>query len=716
MPLRRLLPATALAVLALAAPAAASDGSYTAMVCANPDTGIGVAPRDGMFPDGVSQFAADTVPMTSLVGRQQCSGTITGGRGLLISPNGGTTLPQHAGAGFRYTLPDELDFLGATIYARTVTTNGLIAKVVRTSNDWMYAQPHFLMCEYGWNCFGTGSSFDPFGAANQIPIDTAHDGMPQGFKWFLRCTFPTCGVSEANAFNVYGGKVAVGDRRGPSAGSAAGDLATDATLRGTEALTFTAADGESGVYRARAIVDGRPQPWTAVTPGSASCRDVNPANADAYEFAVRVPCPRSTSGELQLDTRAFADGEHALRVVVEDAAGNAVTVVHRDHVTVDNVAPPEALTAPSLRGTARVGSTLVATAGSWSNGGAAGDPDVVRSWQRCRRDGTQCTSIPGAHDDLYEPTDADVGRRLRVVETATNVEGSATGTSTQTDQVRTLTGTLPPTDDGADNDCDGQVDEPNEPGTCPAPGDDGDRPSGAGAVPLPATKVVTPPPPAPVTSSARSASSPLNGDGASPAAKLTAKLARPVLDYGRTTSVTGRLTDEQGRAIRNAIVDVVATPELRGAKAAAAAPVVTNADGEFAAPVAGQGGTRTITFAYRYQREGAIVARADLRLVVRARVRFGVRLRGVVATYTGRVLAGAMPKGGKLVIVQGRAKGGAWQTFASRRAAKNGTFKGRYRLKVRRPGKRLQFRVRVLGESGWNYRGATSAAVTRTVR
>jgi hypothetical protein len=93
-----------------------------------------------------------------------------------------------------------------------------------------------------------------------------------------------------------------------------------------------------------------------------------------------------------------------------------------------------------------------------------------------------------------------------------------------------------------------------------------------------------------------------------------------------------------------------------------------------------------------------------------------VKLRGSVASYRGQVLAGAMPKSGKLVIVQGRAKGGSWQTFASRRAGKGGVFKGRYRLKVRRPGRKLQFRVRVLAESGWNYTGVTSKPVTRTVR
>jgi hypothetical protein len=103
-------------------------------------------------------------------------------------------------------------------------------------------------------------------------------------------------------------------------------------------------------------------------------------------------------------------------------------------------------------------------------------------------------------------------------------------------------------------------------------------------------------------------------------------------------------------------------------------------------------------------------------VTVKAGVKLSVSLNGIVATYRGTVLAGAMPKSGKLVVVQGRAKGGSWQTFATRRARKGGAFNGRYRLKVRRPGKQLQFRVRVLAESGWNFAGVTSRPVTRRVR
>jgi hypothetical protein len=211
-----------------------------------------------------------------------------------------------------------------------------------------------------------------------------------------------------------------------------------------------------------------------------------------------------------------------------------------------------------------------------------------------------------------------------------------------------------------------------------------------------------------------------NGEGASPNAKLTVAFvkagAKGTVAYGRTLVAVGKLVDPSGRPIRAAIVDVTETPALKGAKAASGAPAVTGDDGSFRYTATSSAGTRSLTFSYRFQRQGAVVAQADLALTVKAGVKLAVKLKGIVASYTGRVLAGAMPKGGKLVIVQGRAKGGSWQTFASRRASKAGAFKGKYRLKVRRPGKKLQFRVRVISESGWNYAAVTSKAVTRTVK
>ena len=105
-----------------------------------------------------------------------------------------------------------------------------------------------------------------------------------------------------------------------------------------------------------------------------------------------------------------------------------------------------------------------------------------------------------------------------------------------------------------------------------------------------------------------------------------------------------------------------------------------------------------------------------LRLLVRAASTLGVTLRGVLVTYKGRVTAQPLPRAGKRIYLQGRAKGGVWQRFATRRTDASGRFAGRYRLRVRRPGVKLQFRVEIPRERGYPYVARTGLPTTRTVR
>ena len=61
-------------------PASAAGGGYTYMLCANPDTGVGTTPQDGMFPDGVTMLPGHWNAM-SLQADQRCAGQVNGGRG-----------------------------------------------------------------------------------------------------------------------------------------------------------------------------------------------------------------------------------------------------------------------------------------------------------------------------------------------------------------------------------------------------------------------------------------------------------------------------------------------------------------------------------------------------------------------------------------------------------------------------------------------------------
>jgi len=92
--------------------------------------------------------------------------------------------------------------------------------------------------------------------------------------------------------------------------------------RGLVTIVVPARDRGSGLREAVASVDGAP---------AASA----PAPSCPHEFAI----------SLTVDTRALADGQHRLDVVVTDAAGNAATLVAK-HVHVDNSVPAPAVPAP----------------------------------------------------------------------------------------------------------------------------------------------------------------------------------------------------------------------------------------------------------------------------------------------------------------------------------------------------------------------------------
>lgn len=99
-------------------------------------------------------------------------------------------------------------------------------------------------------------------------------------------------------------------------------------------------------------------------------------------------------------------------------------------------APPENTTAPTLTGTAREGSTLTATRGSWTN-----NPTTFTfKWQRCGTEGTGCVDIATENDNTYTLTSADVGRTVRVVVTASNPDGRDVASSEPSEVVASRNG------------------------------------------------------------------------------------------------------------------------------------------------------------------------------------------------------------------------------------------------------------------------------------
>ena len=107
-----------------------------------------------------------------------------------------------------------------------------------------------------------------------------------------------------------------------------------------------------------------------------------------------------------------------------------------------SAATPSNTTPPAVAGTAVLDETLTAVPGSWT-----GTPPITfaLAWQRCDASGDGCTSIAGATGQTHVVTADDIGSTLRVLETATNAEGS---TGVQSAPTAVVTGISAPVSTG----------------------------------------------------------------------------------------------------------------------------------------------------------------------------------------------------------------------------------------------------------------------------
>src|SRR5579872_5909169 len=107
------------------------------------------------------------------------------------------------------------------------------------------------------------------------------------------------------------------------------------------------------------------------------------------------------------------------RLIVLACAAAVPTLIVAATSLGQSTAVPSNTSLPSISGSARDGSDLTASHGSWD-----GNPSsYAYAWLRCDTQGGSCKAIGGATSRMYTVQTADVGSRLRVQVTATNGAG-----------------------------------------------------------------------------------------------------------------------------------------------------------------------------------------------------------------------------------------------------------------------------------------------------
>jgi hypothetical protein len=587
-----------------AAPSLAASGNYTQIVCANPDTGMGVGSADGHVPSGFTSNVRRTLgPAPS---DAKCGpGLMTAGRGVLLRVGVpfSTNISGEGASALTFATPSGLSLLRAELYRAGDTRswgNHMSFAVHSDAWDYIYGEPAAERCDWS-SCWARGNPTEPWAPENRVGFANP---LPSGVNVTLSCALPdstwTCNVAADVYLRVFGGKLTLRDETNPQiSGAGSGPLMTDAVVRGEQDLTVNATDTGSGLYRVQLLVDNALAMSRIIDGNAGKCSDVNVANADPYEFAHPVPCRLSAGGTYSFDTRQLPEGTHNLKILLEDAAGNSATLSNRN-VVVDNV--PE----PSTGGQG--------TGGSGSGGSGSGSTTTVIN-----------------------------------TTTSTTTAGS------------------PSVDRG------------------------------------------TP-----------------NGINATDDARLTAWWASnrgTVLRsrYGVRHVIRGKLTDRNGSGIRNARVELAATPAAKGAKESLdKGGARTRPDGTWTLILPVDVSSRLLRFRYRsHANDIAPAATRTLRLKVRAGLRLSVTprvaRRGKTIRLAGRLLGRPVPRVGKVLELQARTPGTSWVTFATVRTRRGGAFASKYTFRRGGP-VTYELRVRSRASDDYPFDMGTSRPVRVRVR
>jgi hypothetical protein len=675
------------------------NGNYTQILCADPATedGLGIS---GM-PEGLTNPASIDLWQSTTSEVNCSSGRMSGTRGVPMKVGFSTTYGQGTWSALLYQAPSNVTINEGTIYRAEFAhgPNSGFMGIIQQGGEYnnLYSLPRNCCDQGDWfvgNVASRGTFYEPFANANQVNLTIS----PDRGHWDVNATCDPNGNNNSSCtleadqweYRIFGGTISLNAVNDPQANNITGPVATEAPLRGTESVTFSATDQGPGLAYVKLLVDGQTVQSQTIDTNGGHCVAV--PGHDAYTWAYQVPCKTSVGGHTYaLNTALVHDGNHHVQVVIEDAAGNQSIVVDR---TVQTHNAPSTLTAPSVSGVAAIGSTLTASNGTFSVPSGAGSLSAVAGqWLRCTSPDVpaSCSPINGATGLTYIPTTEDARHTIVYQNTVSDSDGETAADSQSTIELGGGDGgggssstTTTTTNSSTTNNSSVSESLSNE-----------------------------------ALAIARGAA---NGSPASDQASLSvhwaanAHAASLNVAYTHRTRAEGRLIASNGQPVAGALVQVIATPSSPGVASYQEGSVKTAGDGTFVFDTNVKRSSRTLTFEYKSHTNDVSLA-AQAQLVISVPVPISLKVsprkarRGSVIRMSGSV-PGPIPAGGKQIVFQALAlgvRGAKWQTFNVVHTTKTGKFRASYRFRFSGP---ARYRIRAVSryEQDYPFQASTSTS------
>ena len=176
-------------------------------------------------------------------------------------------------------------------------------------------------------------------------------------------------------------------------------------------------------------ITGTPREGSTLTGSDGEWYGTPPFTFTYFWWRCGTTCERIAGATAKSYVPTSADVGRRLyfEVVASNAAGS--DYAYSDGTAAVRSRGPALVSPPKVNGVARVGLLIDAASGAWSG---VQPIQYAYQWQQCDAAGANCRDLPGELGIVFEVGRANVGSTLRVVVTATNVDGSVSATSEPT--------------------------------------------------------------------------------------------------------------------------------------------------------------------------------------------------------------------------------------------------------------------------------------------